>query len=316
MVSTLKKAGHEVRCLGISDSLEELRAVITEWKPEIVFNLLEEFDGIVTYDQHVVAFLELLRQPYTGCNPRGLLLSRDKPLCKQLLSFHRIPSPQFAVFRRGLKLRLPRKIKYPLFVKSTTEDASLGISQASIVTDKAQLKQRIEFVHDQVQTDALVEEYIEGRELYVGVMGNDRLTRLPVWEMKFGSLSETAAGIATRRVKWDKKYQKKHGIDTYEAKDLAAGRRRASRQAVAARLSLPGSFRLRAHRLPHECRWPDLRHRGQSRIRISRPTRISRSPRARPRREVSPSCWRNCSRSARVIRQSGAPITVERKGRR
>jgi D-alanine-D-alanine ligase len=221
VASTLRKAGHEVRCLGISDSLEELRSVITEWKPEIVINLLEEFDGIVTYDQHVVAFLELLRQPYTGCNPRGLLLSRDKPLCKQLLSFHRIPSPQFAVFRRGLKLRLPRKIKYPLFVKSTTEDASLGISQASIVTDKAHLKERIEFVHQQVQSDALVEEYIEGRELYVGVMGNDRLTRLPIWEMVFGSLSDSAAGIATRRVKWDKKYQKKHGITTVEAKDLS-----------------------------------------------------------------------------------------------
>ena len=221
VVSTLKKSGHEVRCLGISDSLEELRSVITEWKPDIVFNLLEEFDGIVTYDQHVVAFLELLRQPYTGCNPRGLLLARDKPLSKQLLAYHRIPSPQFAVFRRGLKLRLPRKIKYPLFVKSTTEDASLGISQASIVNDKQSLKQRIQFVHDQVQTDALVEQYIEGRELYVGVMGNDRLTRLPVWEMRFGSVADSGAGIATRRVKWDKKYQKKHGIDTYEAKDLS-----------------------------------------------------------------------------------------------
>jgi D-alanine-D-alanine ligase len=220
VVSTLKKSGHEVRCLGISDSVEELRSVITEWKPEMVFNLLEEFDGIVTYDQHVVAFLELLRQPYTGCNPRGLLLSRDKPLCKQLLSFHRIPSPQFAVFRRGLKLRLPRKIKYPLFVKSTTEDASLGISQASIVTDKARRIERIGFVHDQVQSDALVEEYIEGRELYVGVMGNDRLTRLPVWEMVFGSVADSGAGIATRRVKWDKKYQKRHGITTHEARDL------------------------------------------------------------------------------------------------
>jgi D-alanine-D-alanine ligase len=256
VVSTLKKSGHEVRCLGISDSLEELRSVITEWKPEIVFNLLEEFDGIVTYDQHVVAFLELLRQPYTGCNPRGLLLARDKPLSKQLLSYHRIPSPQFAVFRRGIKLRLPRKIKYPLFVKSTTEDASLGISQASIVTDKAHLKERIEFVHDQVQTDALVEEYIEGRELYVGVMGNDRLTRLPVWEMKFGSLSENSAGIATRRVKWDKKYQKKHGIDTYEAKELSP--------AIVACLSQSRIVGLRAHRLPHERPGPDLRHRGES----------------------------------------------------
>jgi D-alanine-D-alanine ligase len=221
VIQTLRGAGHEVRALGVLDSLSELRSTIADWKPDIVFNLLEEFDGIVSYDQHVIAFLEMLRQPYTGCNPRGLLLARDKPLCKQLLSYHRIPSPQFAVFRRGIKLRLPRKIKYPLFVKSTTEDASLGISQASIVTDKAQLKQRIQFVHDQVQTDALVEEYIEGRELYVGVMGNDRLTRLPVWEMKFGSLSENSAGIATRRVKWDKKYQKKHGIDTYEAKELS-----------------------------------------------------------------------------------------------
>src|SRR6478736_1111323 len=148
VVSTLKKSGHEVRCLGISDSVEELRSVITEWKPEMVFNLLEEFDGIVTYDQHVVAFLELLRQPYTGCNPRGLLLSRDKPLCKQLLSFHRISSPQFAVFRRGARFHVPKKLRFPLFVKSTVEDASLGIAQASVVDDSAKLRERIEFVHE------------------------------------------------------------------------------------------------------------------------------------------------------------------------
>ena len=311
VVSTLKKSGHEVRCLGISDSVEELRSVITEWKPEMVFNLLEEFDGIVTYDQHVVAFLELLRQPYTGCNPRGLLLARDKPLCKQLLSYHRISSPQFAVFRRGIKLRLPRKIKYPLFVKSTTEDASLGISQASIVTDKAQLKQRIQFVHDQVQTDALVEEYIEGRELYVGVMGNDRLTRLPVWEMKFGSLPETSAGIATRRVKWDKKYQKKHGIDTHEAKDLPPAVVATARQTIAPRLSLAGSLGMRAHRLPHERRGPDLRDRSQSEPQ-PRGRRRLRAVGARPRESVIPSCSKNCLRSARVIRQSGALITAER----
>ncbi|MGH8228979.1 MAG: D-alanine--D-alanine ligase family protein, partial [Steroidobacteraceae bacterium] len=90
VISTLKASGHEVRCLGVLDSLTELRAAIADWKPDVVFNLLEEFDGIGTYDQHVVAFLELLRQPYTGCNPRGLLLSRDKSLCKQLLTFHRI----------------------------------------------------------------------------------------------------------------------------------------------------------------------------------------------------------------------------------
>jgi len=220
VTTTLRKSGHDVRITGVLDSLAELRGEIDEWKPDIVFNLLEEFNGIVTYDQHVVAFLELMRQPYTGCNPRGLLLSRDKSLCKQLLTFHRIPTPQFAVFRRGARIQLPRKLRFPLFVKSTVEDASLGIAQASVVEDAAKLKERIEFVHTQVGSDALVEEFIEGRELYVGVMGNDRLTRLPVWEMVFGSMPESAAAIATRKVKWDKRYQAKYGITTRAAEDL------------------------------------------------------------------------------------------------
>lgn len=221
VASVLRSSGHEVRCIGVLDSLTELRGAIADWKPDIVFNLLEEFDGIVTYDQHVVAFLELLRQPYTGCNPRGLLLSRDKSLCKQLLAFHRIPTPQFTVFRKGARFHVPRKLKYPLFVKSTVEDASLGIAQASVVEDAARLKERIEFVHEQVKSDALVEEYVAGRELYVGVMGNDRLTRLPVWEMVFGSMPESLAAIATRKVKWDKRYQAKYGITTRAAEELA-----------------------------------------------------------------------------------------------
>jgi len=167
-----------------------------------------------------VAFLELMRQPYTGCNPRGLLLSRDKSLSKQLLAFHRIATPQFAVFPRGAHFHVPRKLRFPLFVKSTVEDASLGIAQASVVEDAARLRERIEFVHEQVKTDALVEEYIEGRELYVGVMGNERLTRLPVWEMVFGSMPDSLAAIATRKVKWDKRYQAKYGITTHAATDL------------------------------------------------------------------------------------------------
>jgi D-alanine-D-alanine ligase len=220
VTTTLRKSGHEVMCLGVLDSLTELRSAIADWKPDIVFNLLEEFNGIVTYDQHVVAFLELMRQPYTGCNPRGLLLSRDKSLCKQLLTYHRIPTPQFVVFRKGARIQVPRRLRYPLFVKSTVEDASLGIAQASVVEDAARLKERIEFVHQQVGSDALVEEFIEGRELYVGVMGNDRLTRLPVWEMVFGSMPESQAAIATRKVKWDKRYQSKYGITTRAAEGL------------------------------------------------------------------------------------------------
>src|SRR6201996_8774265 len=222
VTTTLRKSGHDVRCIGVLDSLTELRSAIADWKPDVVFNLLEEFNGIVTYDQHVVAFLELMRQPYTGCNPRGLLLSRDKSLCKQLLTFHRIPTPQFVVFAKGQRIHVPRKMRFPLFVKSTVEDASLGIAQASVVEDAAKLKERIEFVHQQVGSDALVEEFIEGRELYVGVMGNDRLTRLPVWEMVFGSMPDSLAAIATRKVKWDKRYQARYGITTRAAEDLSA----------------------------------------------------------------------------------------------
>jgi D-alanine-D-alanine ligase len=223
VISTLRAAGHEVKPVGVLDSLTELRTTIAEWHPHIVFNLLEEFDGIGKYDQHVIAFLELLRQPYTGCNPRGLLLSRDKALCKQVFAYHRIPTPQFAVFRRGQRLRVPKKLRFPLFVKSTTDDASLGIAQASVVEDAQRLKDRVEFVFEQNKSDVLVEEYIEGREVYVGVIGNERLTRLPVWEMEFGSMPANQSAIATRKVKWDRAYQQKYGIVTAVAKDLPAG---------------------------------------------------------------------------------------------
>jgi D-alanine-D-alanine ligase len=223
VISHLKAEGHDVLPLGLSDSLSELRRGIIDWQPDIVFNLLEEFDGIGTYDQHVVAFLELMRQPYTGCNPRGMLLSRDKVLSKQLLSYHRIPTPQFVVFVRGRRARLPKRLRFPMFVKSSTEDASLGIAHASVVADERQLMERIAFIHEQTHSDALVEEYIQGRELYVGVIGNERLKVLPVWEMTFGSLPESLPAIATRKVKWDRRYQEKYGITTAAAADLTEG---------------------------------------------------------------------------------------------
>src|SRR5512138_2130591 len=222
VMANLEKAGHTVRALGLGDNLGELRAAITDWKPDVAFNLLEEFQGIVTYDQYVVAFLELMKLPYTGCNPRGMMISRDKALSKQILSYHRIPTPGFAVIRRGQRYRPSRKLKFPLFVKSVTEDASLGIAQASIVGDADKLKERIEFIHEQTNSDALIEEYIEGRELYVGVLGNERLTTFPVWELNFGTLPDVMS-IATRKVKWDRKYQKRHGIGTGPARDLPPG---------------------------------------------------------------------------------------------
>jgi len=221
--TSLRQSGHEVRVLGMGDNLADLRSAITDWKPDIAFNLLEEFQGIVTYDQYVVAFLELMRQPYTGCNPRGMMISRDKALSKQILSYHRIPTPKFALLPRNRRYRVPPRLKFPLFVKSATEDASLGISQASIVHDGAKLRERVEFIHEQTHSDALVEEYIEGREIYIGVLGNERLTTLPLWELNFGTLPDVMAGIATRKVKWDRKCQLKHGIGTGPAENLPEG---------------------------------------------------------------------------------------------
>lgn len=221
VMTFLENANHEVRALGLYDNLADLRNAIRDWKPDIAFNLLQEFQGIITYDQHIVAYLELMRQPYTGCNPRGMMISRDKVLSKQILSYHRIPTPSFALFHRGRRFRPSSRLKFPLFVKSATEDASLGIAQASIVEDEARLRERVEFIHEHTGTDALVEEYIEGRELYVGMCGNQRLTTFPIWEMNFGTLAETA-GIATRKVKWDLGYQKKHGIMTGPASGLSS----------------------------------------------------------------------------------------------
>jgi D-alanine-D-alanine ligase len=229
---SLQAGGHEVRTLGLYDNLGDLRAAVADWKPDVAFNLLQEFQGIGTYDQYIVAFLELLRQPYTGCNPRGMMLSRDKALSKQILSYHRIPTPRFAVVHRGRRPRLSPRLRFPLFVKSATEDASLGISQASIVEDAARLQERIDFIHEHTQSDALVEEYIDGRELYVGICGNERLTTFPAWELDFGTLPEAMAGIATRKVKWDRKYQHRHGITSHRAEDLPDGV-----QAALARLS-------------------------------------------------------------------------------
>jgi D-alanine-D-alanine ligase len=219
VTTSLRAMGHEVKVLGLGDNLVELRATILDWKPDVAFNLLEEFQGIVTYDTYVVAFLELMRLPYTGCNPRGMMISRDKVLSKQILAYHRIPTARYALLPRKRRYAEPRKLKFPLFVKSATEDASLGIAQASIVYDGQKLKERVEFIHEQTSSDALVEEFIEGRELYIGVMGNERLTTFPVWELNFGTLPEVMA-IATRKVKWDRKYQQRHGIDTGPARDL------------------------------------------------------------------------------------------------
>lgn len=221
VVATLKDMGHDARPVGVYNDLGPIRRNILDWKPHIAFMMLEEFHGVVTYDHAVVSYLELMRQPYTGCNPRGLMLSHDKALAKKILAYHHIPTPRFAVFGIGKAVKRTRRLTFPLLVKSVVEDASHGISQASIVHDDDALIERVKFVHNNVGTDAIVEQYIEGRELYVGVIGNHRLQTFPIWEMVFTNMPDDVAQIATARVKWDPEYQKKYGITTRAAKGLS-----------------------------------------------------------------------------------------------
>ena len=217
VVQTLRTLGHELRVIGVHDDLTPIRSSMDDFKPSITFNLMEAFDDVVVFDQNVVSYLELLKVPYTGCNPRGLTLSRDKALAKKLMAYHRIPVPDFVVVPLGRKPKLPKRLQFPLIVKSLTYESSTGISQASVVDNEDQLNKRVQFIHDTIMTPAIVEQFIDGRELYVGVMGNDRLQVFPVWEMSFTKMPENSRRIATERVKWSVKYQKKHGIDTAEA---------------------------------------------------------------------------------------------------
>jgi D-alanine-D-alanine ligase len=215
--------GHEVHPLGIKDDLAGIRKANEEIKPHIAFNLLEAFHEVGTFDQNVVSYLELIRLSYTGCNPRGMLLARDKALSKKLLHYHRVTLPEFTVVARGRKPVLPKRLTFPLIVKPLTQEASIGIAQASVVPDDAKLRERVQFIHESIRTDAIIEQFVEGRELYCGIIGNQRVQIFPVWEMTFANMPESQHRIATERVKWSAKYQKKMGIDTGLARDLPNG---------------------------------------------------------------------------------------------
>lgn len=244
---TLRGLGHEVRTLGVLRDLETIQQAYREWRPDIALNLLEDVYGVIPYDHNVVAFLELLGLAYTGCNPMGLLLSRDKGLAKKLLAYHRVRSPDFMVCRRGRKERRRKRLRFPLIVKPLIEDASLGISRQSIVDDDAALAERIGFVHRSLECDAIAEQFIPGREVYVGVLGNERLEAFPPWELIIERQPEGAPFVATHRVKWHAGYQKKLGVTTRPAGNLPAGLdaaiRRISRRAYRV-LHLSGYARL------------------------------------------------------------------------
>lgn len=225
VVSHLRARGHEVHPLGVQYELAPVRDAVEKFQPHAVFNLLEEFHGEVVFDHNVVSYLELLRVPYTGCNPRGMILSRGKALSKKLCAYHRIRVPDFAVFPIGRKVRRPSHLAFPLIVKSLIEHASAGIAKASIVDSDDKLVERVRFMHERIGTDVIAEQFIDGRELYVSVMGNERLVAFPAFELVADKRPPDEPLIATARAKHDIDYQERHGIDIRPAEltpELAA----------------------------------------------------------------------------------------------
>src|SRR5262245_12304039 len=244
VIGGLQNLGHQVNYVGVGSELSVIRQAIEEQKPHIAFNLVEQFDNLPYFDQHVVSYLELKKQKYTGCNPRGLTLARDKALTKKILTYHRIPVPRFAVFEPRKKIAVPPRLSFPMFVKSLTEEGSEGISLASLVREPEKVIERIGFIHEKTNAAALVEEFIEGREIYVGVFGNELLTALPPWELTISK--KDAPVIATDKAKWDPQYQKKIGLKTGPAKLDAAMIRKIERTSkrIYRLLNLSGYARL------------------------------------------------------------------------
>lgn len=220
VLAALRELGCTVDTLVIHDDLGFLRRKLEQFPADVIFNLVEEFRNNRSFDQNIASYLELAGIPFTGCGPTGLTLCRHKGISKKILGYHRIRVPQFAVLPKGGRVTRPRDLPFPILVKPLKEEASTGIAQASFVENDADFTERVTYVHEKLQQDVIAEEYIAGREFYVGVLGNHRLQILPVRELHFREVPPDEPRIATYKAKWDDAYRERWGIDTDFAVNL------------------------------------------------------------------------------------------------
>lgn len=212
VIQALRARGFETEAVPFGPDIRATMNALMEAPPQLVFNMTEHFEGDRRKDSHVAAFLELMHVPFTGTGPEGLMLCRDKATCKRVLGYHRIRVPRFWAVPTDRK-RPASRVRFPVIAKPVFEDGSDGISLASIARNDDELADRVRMIHDRMKQPAICEEYIEGRELYVGVIGNDRLTAFPPRELKFGNKEGDGPHIATSKVKWDKEYREKWQIE-------------------------------------------------------------------------------------------------------
>jgi D-alanine-D-alanine ligase len=217
----LMAGGHDVLMIGIGDDVTPLLTKLAAFQPKLVFNGCEGFRKNARHEYAIAALLDMYGYRYTGSSPTALLVARNKSLTKKVLAFHGIRVPAFAEFHEGDELVRPSELRFPLIVKPLLEDASIGIAQASVVEDDTSLEQRVEFIHAKYHQAAIVEELVEGREVYVGLIGNDELEVLPLTEMTFGEPETGEHRIATYKAKWDEDYRKKKRIKNVFAKGVS-----------------------------------------------------------------------------------------------
>ena len=221
VLEALTSLGHEVRHLAIFDDIDLLRRKLEDFTPDLIFNLADQFRNNRAFDQNIVSFLEMLGLPFTGCGSSGLMLCKHKGISKKILAYHRIHVPDFAMIRRDARIARPRRLKFPILVKPLKEEASLGISQASYVETDDQFRERVLFIHEKYDGDVIAEEYIEGRELYVSILGSRRPVVFPIRELVFREVPPDEPKIATFRAKWDTDYRKRWGLENQFAEGLA-----------------------------------------------------------------------------------------------
>ncbi len=224
VTNALSEGGHKVELLGIYDSLRELLDKLNEQKPDLVFNLCETFNDNYYGETYVTAVLDMLGVRFTGTGASGMTLRQDKAITKKLLTFYDLPCPQYATFAKD-KLEFAGKMSFPLFVKPLRKDASAGIDDSSLVTDYASLMKRIDYIHKELKDTALVEEYIDGREFYVSVLGNEPAEALPLIELDFSKLPEGYSRIYSEKAKFDEKSEVYKLINFGVATDLTTEER-------------------------------------------------------------------------------------------
>jgi D-alanine-D-alanine ligase len=222
VIGALGKLGHDVETLGVYDDAFAVVKKVHDCVPDVVFNLCESFFNERSNEPNIPALLELLRVPYTGAGPDSLLLCKDKELAKTVLVYHRIRVPRFVVSRKRAPRRTLSRFSFPAFVKPLGEESSDGIAKASFGRNEKDTIERTYFLHEKLRCDVMIEEYIEGRELYIGVLGNRKMIVLPARELFFGELPETEPRFATFRAKWNDAYRAKWGIRNGPASPVPA----------------------------------------------------------------------------------------------